>query len=72
MERGKGMKHACKWLLVALLIASAPGIAGSVAYTYDSLGRVVRVVYTVGSTTTTLNYTYAAAGNRVATVATSP
>ena len=66
------MKQFCTWLLVALLVASAPGHAGTVSYTYDSLGRVTRVVYTVGSTTTTTTYSYDAAGNRTSKVTTSP
>lgn len=66
------MKHASTWLLAALLVSSAPGHAGTVNYTYDSLGRVTRVVYTVGSTTTTITYSYDAAGNRTSKVTTSP
>lgn len=66
------MKKPCTWLLAMLLLCSASGHAGSVAYTYDSLGRVIRVVYTVGATTTTITYSYDAAGNRTSKVTTSP
>jgi len=66
------MKHASTWLLAALLLSSTVSHAGTVNYTYDSLGRVTRVVYTVGSTTTTITYSYDAAGNRTSKVTTSP
>jgi len=66
------MKHFCTALIVSCLLLGSQAYAGSVAYTYDSLGRVIRVVYTVGTTTTTVNYTYDAAGNRTSTVTTSP
>lgn len=62
-----------RWLVgivVALGIASASGIAmaGTVTYTYDAQGRVVKAVYSDGYTIT---YTYDAAGNRTAYVVTS-
>ena len=61
-----------RWLLalaVALGIASAPGlaVAGTVTYSYDAQGRVVKAVYSDGYTIT---YTYDAAGNRTAYVVT--
>lgn len=57
-----------RWLVsavVALGIAStaATAIAGTVTYTYDAQGRVVKAVYTDGYTVT---YTYDSAGNRTA------
>ncbi len=39
--------------------------AGSVAYTYDNLGRVTKVSYSNGKSVT---YTYDALGNRVTVV----
>lgn len=62
-----------RWLLgaaVALGIASASvtAVAGTVTYTYDAQGRVVKAVYSDGYTIT---YSYDAAGNRTAYVVTS-
>ena len=56
--------------VIALLVAagSAPAAqAGSATYTYDALGRVVKVAYANG---TVITYTYDAAGNRTRTVTT--
>lgn len=47
--------------------AVAPAQAGSATYSYDSLGRLVKVVYSNGAVIT---YTYDAAGNRTAAVVT--
>ncbi|MDR0183579.1 RHS repeat domain-containing protein [Lysobacter arvi] len=66
------MKQVCIAFLAASLLLASHANAGSIAYTYDSLGRVIRVVYTVGATTTTITYAYDAAGNRTSTVTTSP
>ena len=48
--------------------------AGSVSYSYDALRRLASAVYTDGSatTTTTITYSYDAAGNRTAVATTSP
>lgn len=46
--------------------------ASTVDYTYDSLGRVVKVIYTDGVATTTVTYTYDATGNRIAVATASP
>jgi YD repeat-containing protein len=51
---------------------STPASAGTIDYTYDALGRVVRVVYVNGGSKTTITYSYDAAGNRTAKVVTSP
>ncbi|WP_256077338.1 RHS repeat domain-containing protein [Massilia sp. YIM B04103] len=45
---------------LAALAASA-AFAGSATYTYDSLGRVSKIVYSNG---VVITYTYDAAGNR--------
>lgn len=59
-------------LCAALLVPCASAVAGSVAYTYDTLGRVTKVIYTSGATTTTITYSYDAAGNRTSVVTTTP
>lgn len=51
---------------VAVAIA-APVIAGSVAYTYDSLGRLKTATYSNG---VVITYNYDAAGNRTSQVTT--
>ena len=59
--------------LCALLMAGQSAVwAGSVNYTYDTLGRLATLVYNNGVTTTTLTYSYDAAGNRTSVVTTSP
>ena len=50
------------WLLAVLL--SGPAWAGSAAYSYDALGRLISVTYSDGAQIT---YTYDDAGNRTAT-----
>jgi len=56
-------------LAVTVVLSSTSGIAyaGSASYTYDNLGRLVKVVYSNG---VIIAYTYDAAGNRTATVVT--
>ena len=51
----------------ALLGAAAPAKAGSVAYEYDALGRLERIVYDDG---TVIEFVYDAAGNRTSRVVT--
>lgn len=52
----------------AMTMMVAPNaFAGSATYTYDTLGRVVKVVYSNG---VVITYSYDAAGNRTATVVT--
>ncbi|WP_340676531.1 RHS repeat domain-containing protein [Paraglaciecola sp.] len=48
-------------MLALLLIASAPLQAGSVTYTYDTLGRLAKATYSSG---VVIVYVYDAAGNR--------
>ena len=55
-----------------LALAGLAVIAGSVSYTYDALGRLATVIYNNGTTTTTINYSYDAAGNRTSVATTSP
>lgn len=59
-------------LAMALLLTGHPALAGSVSYSYDTLGRVSAVIYNNGSSTTTITYTYDAAGNRTSVATTSP
>ncbi|MGX0610178.1 YD repeat-containing protein [Ralstonia pickettii] len=59
-------------LTAAVMLTSVPAVAGSVSYTYDALGRLATAVYNNGSTTTTITYSYDAAGNRTSVVTTSP
>ena len=44
--------------------------ADSVSYGYDALGRLTTLTYVVGAGTTTVTYTYDAAGNRTKKVIT--
>ncbi|AQQ37259.1 hypothetical protein A8E95_12180 [Burkholderia cenocepacia] len=46
--------------------------AGTVDYTYDALGRLVKAVYSDGAKTTTVTYNYDAAGNRTSVTSNSP
>jgi YD repeat-containing protein len=64
------VRAACTAALLGLLGSAA--LAGSVAYTYDTLGRLATAVYSDGTTTTTITYSYDAAGNRTSVVTTSP
>lgn len=68
----KSSRSASSWALLARLavpavamMAVGTAVAGSATYTYDSLGRLVKVVYSNG---VTITYTYDAAGNRTTTV----
>lgn len=62
------IKSRCRWASVALLLLSTiwpttPFAAnGSVAYTYDALGRLVTANYDTG---VCIAYTYDANGNRL-------
>ncbi|VTU40526.1 YD repeat (two copies) [Variovorax sp. PBS-H4] len=57
--------------LCAAALAGVPAQAGSVSYTYDALGRLASTVYSDGTSTTTITYSYDAAGNRTSVAATS-
>lgn len=57
----------CLTVLAGLLFASGAE-AGETQYSYDTLGRVVRVAYPDG---TGIAYSYDKAGNRVSTVVTA-
>jgi hypothetical protein len=66
-------------ILVALVISMAftavwrTAHADSVSYGYDALGRLTTITYYVGVVpTTTITYTYDAAGNRTRKVITCP
>ncbi len=65
-----GHLRACALTLAALCAFTAH--AGSVNYSYDALGRLAQVVYSNGTTITTISYSYDAAGNRTSVAITSP
>ncbi|MBR8075974.1 hypothetical protein KDW56_06865 [Burkholderia cenocepacia] len=67
-----GLRRGC--LVCAALVAfSFPAhSAGTVDYTYDALGRLVKAVYSDGAKTTTVTYNYDAAGNRTSVTSNSP
>jgi YD repeat-containing protein len=50
-------------LVVMLTLPLTQAYGGSVTYSYDALGRVVKAVYS-GGTSTTIIYRYDATGNR--------
>lgn len=58
----------------ALLALSSPSAyaASTDDYTYDTLGRVTKITYSDGVKTTTVTYSYDAAGNRTSVVINSP
>ena len=58
--------------LCAAMLAGLPAYAGSVSFTYDALGRLASTVYSNGSSTTTITYSYDPGGNRISVVTTSP
>jgi YD repeat-containing protein len=68
--RAAGALRAGVFLLAMWCAQSAP--AGTVSYSYDSLGRVTTVVYSDGTTTKTIRYSYDANGNRTSVTTTSP
>ena len=60
-------------VLAACLCTVALAVhAGSVSYSYDTLGRLASAVYSDGTSTTTITYSYDAAGNRTSVATTSP
>ncbi|MCY1223422.1 hypothetical protein D9M69_619110 [compost metagenome] len=67
--RARAMRGVFASLLALAAIAAS---AGSVSYTYDVLGRLAKVIYNNGTTTTTISYSYDAAGNRTSVATTSP
>jgi len=58
------MRHLCAiWIslaVIVLLLVFHPSFSYAESYTYDSAGRLTKVIYDDGSTTT---YTYDLAGN---------
>lgn len=71
MSRKQTVKRAAgaaarRLVLASLLGFSLPALAGTVSYTYDTLGRLKTATY--GSVVIT--YTYDAAGNRLSRVTT--
>ncbi|MDQ0612254.1 hypothetical protein QFZ83_006425 [Variovorax sp. W1I1] len=69
-----GARTLLRGLVVActLVLSSLPSYAGSVSYTYDALGRMATAVYNNGTTSTTITYSYDAAGNRTSVATTTP
>ncbi len=60
-----------KLLVLALLllgVSAMPALAGTWGYTYDGQGRLTTAAYNNGTTTTTVTYSYDAAGNRTSVV----
>ena len=68
-RRAFAVRSLCASLLI---FAGLTAMAGAVSYAYDALGRLAKVIYNNGTTTTTINYSYDAAGNRSSVVTTSP
>lgn len=62
-QRGKDMTFKARILVASLLGATLAGPlnAADIIYTYDTLGRLIQVVYPSGKTIT---YEYDDAGNR--------
>ncbi|RYF76367.1 MAG: hypothetical protein EOO22_02280 [Comamonadaceae bacterium] len=58
--------------IAATVLGAFSAQAGSIAYSYDSLGRLAAVVFSNGGATTTIAYRYDAAGNRTSVITTSP
>ena len=77
-SRSQWMRRSClRASFAAVLVALSMHVAqdayaGSVSYAYDALGRLATVVYNNGTTTTTITYSYDAAGNRTSVATTSP
>lgn len=68
MGSRKNFLDLWRWFAGLLLVVCAGvALAGSVVYTYDTLGRLTKVTYASG---VVITYTYDAAGNRTAQVIT--
>lgn len=66
MSKGRRHKFLAYWVTLSLIsISSAWAANGSVAYTYDALGRVTSASYDTG---VIVIYTYDANGNRLSQV----
>jgi hypothetical protein len=73
MTRRRALQATGLMVSVALLTLSATMFAASNAnYTYDALGRLTKIAYTDGVKTTTVSYSYDAAGNRTSVVTSAP
>lgn len=63
----------CRTVLAACLCTAALAVhAGSVSYSYDALGRLASAVYSNGTSSTTITYSYDPGGNRTSVVTTTP
>jgi len=70
-ELGRSAGVQAMGVVAAACLLMLPAAAHSemnATYTYDALGRLVSVVYTDGSKTTTVTYNYDASGNRSSVV----
>jgi hypothetical protein len=70
-DRGARRRPSALAMIVAgcLVMFSAAAFAEvNVSYTYDTMGRIASIVYTDGTKTTTVTYTYDASGNRTGVV----
>lgn len=65
MLRGAGVLCVAG-ILLAFSTATRAEI--NVSYTYDAMGRIVSIIYSDGSKTTTATYSYDASGNRTSVV----
>jgi YD repeat-containing protein len=73
MRPSKSRRDLHRAALAGLLFLGASAAhAGSVSFTYDALGRLASTVYSNGSSTTTITYSYDPGGNRTSVVTTSP
>jgi len=61
------------YVAVLSIFSISPAFAGSVSYTYDSLGRLVTAVYSSGvKVVTTVTYGYDSTGNWTLVATTAP
>ncbi|MFM0090879.1 RHS repeat protein [Paraburkholderia sediminicola] len=70
----KGTRQAIGLAASIVLLTSSAAVfsASDANYTYDALGRLAKVAYSDGGQTTTITYSYDAAGNRTSVVSISP
>ena len=69
-DRRVSIRIPLRTLLAAGLCGAA--LSASAVHTYDALGRLASTVYSNGSSTTTITYSYDPGGNRTSVVTTTP